>query len=116
VHTCDEAAFLERTGGDREFGREVVAVFVESAENILAQIAVALEVTGAAAVDVPGAAAVRALAHTLKGSAASVSADAIAHCAAALERANARRARACRATPTAHWSHALSRPLHCGAN
>jgi signal transduction histidine kinase/CheY-like chemotaxis protein/HPt (histidine-containing phosphotransfer) domain-containing protein len=79
AHTFNEASLLERTGGDLEFGREIVTLFVQSTTALLVQMAAALEV--------PDAAAVKTLAHTLKGAAASVSADAIAACAAALERA-----------------------------
>jgi signal transduction histidine kinase/DNA-binding response OmpR family regulator len=75
----NEAALLERTATDAEFVREIVALFVQTTDKVLAQIAAALIV--------PDPAAVRALAHTLKGSAASVSADALAACAAALEHA-----------------------------
>jgi len=73
----NEAAFLERTAGDSDFGREIITLFVQSAAEILSQIAASLEV--------PDADAVRALAHTLKGSAVTVSAEAIARCAAELE-------------------------------
>ena len=75
----DEAAMLERTAGDMEFGREIVDLFVQTTVKILAQIAAALEV--------PEPADVRALAHTLKGAATTVSAAAIAQCAAALAQA-----------------------------
>jgi CheY-like chemotaxis protein/HPt (histidine-containing phosphotransfer) domain-containing protein len=75
----DDAALLERIGGDVEFGREMIELFVQSTAEVLARITAAL--------NAPEAAAVRGLAHTLKGSAATVSADAIARCAAALESA-----------------------------
>jgi CheY-like chemotaxis protein/HPt (histidine-containing phosphotransfer) domain-containing protein len=79
AHAFDEAALLARSEGDAQFAREIVGLFIESTTGVLAQIAVALER--------PDAVAVRALAHTLKGSAATVSACAIAQCAAALESA-----------------------------
>jgi HPt (histidine-containing phosphotransfer) domain-containing protein len=74
----NEAALVEQTGGDVEFMREIIELFVRSTSTLLAQIAAALGGTDTAAV--------RVLAHTIKGSAATVSAVAIAECARALER------------------------------
>jgi PAS domain S-box-containing protein len=77
VARFNEAAMLERTGADAEFTREIIALFVQSTAELLAQIDTAIE-----AGDAP---AVRRLAHTLKGAAATVSADDLVRCGVALE-------------------------------
>jgi two-component system sensor histidine kinase/response regulator len=75
----DESALLQRTGGDARFAQELVRLFEQSAADLLEAITVA-----AAAGD---ATSLRKLAHTLKGSAASVSALAVNRAAARLEHA-----------------------------
>jgi PAS domain S-box-containing protein len=73
----DEAQLLERTGNDEEFLREIIALFERSAAGLLAQIEAAI-----AAGDAPGLAR---LAHQLKGSAATTSAERLSQAAARLE-------------------------------
>ncbi len=75
----DEAALLARTDNDREFARELITLFAGSASETLARLAAC----------VPGAEdpeAMRKLAHSLKGSAATAAATALAAGAANLER------------------------------
>jgi PAS domain S-box-containing protein len=74
----EEAPFLARTGGDAMFARELVQLFVESAEDTLARLTEAIRRAG-------NAEAVRRLAHSLKGAAVTTSARAIASAAAELE-------------------------------
>jgi len=74
----DEAAFLERSDGDRDFAAELIAVFSEAVRKQLATIETALALGDAQAV--------RAQAHTLKGASSTVAANAIALAAAALEK------------------------------
>jgi CheY-like chemotaxis protein/HPt (histidine-containing phosphotransfer) domain-containing protein len=73
----DEPALLLRIGGDLEFAHELVATFEEAATDVLRQMDAASASTDAEAL--------RKLAHTLKGSAANISAGAIAHAALRLE-------------------------------
>ncbi len=75
----DETALLSRTDHDGEFARELIRLFVRSAGETLSQLAVVLR-------DGSDPAAVRKLAHSLKGSAATAEARAVAACAANLER------------------------------
>jgi HPt (histidine-containing phosphotransfer) domain-containing protein len=76
----DEPAILLRTGYDKDFARELIAVFVSTATETLAGITAALQ-------NGPDANVLRRLAHGLKGSAATVAAVRIAASAADLERA-----------------------------
>jgi PAS domain S-box-containing protein len=76
----EEASLLARTGGDAAFARELVALFVESTADTLARLGEAIRSAG-------DPEAVRRLAHSLKGAAATTSAHAIAAAAADLERA-----------------------------
>ena len=75
----DEAALLARTDNDRAFARELIELFVRSASATLAQLDDA--VRGAAEPETT-----RKLAHSLKGSAATAAAAALAAGAADLER------------------------------
>jgi two-component system sensor histidine kinase/response regulator len=75
----DEPAILLRTGYDKDFARELIAVFVSTATETMAGITVAMQ-------NGPDANALRRLAHGLKGSAATVAAVRIAASAADLER------------------------------
>jgi HPt (histidine-containing phosphotransfer) domain-containing protein len=75
----DQAALLARTDGDRAFARELLRLFVRSARATMTELAASVR-SGA------DPAIVRKLAHTLKGSAATVSAGALSTCAANLER------------------------------
>jgi two-component system, sensor histidine kinase and response regulator len=75
----DEQAVLERTGNDTEFARELIALFVTSASETLARMGNALQSNAD-----PGE--IRRLAHSLKGSAATVAAAAVASRAADIER------------------------------
>jgi len=74
----EEASLLARTGGDAKFARELVQLFVESAADTLARLNEAIRRAG-------NGEAVRRLAHSLKGAAATTSARAIASAAAELE-------------------------------
>ena len=74
----DEPALLLRTGNDVEFARELVAVFVSSGGDTLQQITGLLKRT-------PDPLSLRRLAHSLKGSAGTVAAVAVAAGAAMLE-------------------------------
>ncbi len=76
----EEPSLLARTGGDAAFARELVQVFVQSAEDTLARLDDAIRAPA-------NAEAVRRLAHGLKGAAVTTSALAIASAAAQLERA-----------------------------
>jgi len=76
----DEAALLARGDGDRAFAIELIAVFSDAVREQLATIESALALG-----DVQ---TVRAQAHTLKGAASTVAANAIALAAAALEKAS----------------------------
>ena len=73
----DEAQLLERTGNDPEFLREIVALFEQSGSEILAQMDAAL--------DAADHASLVKLAHLLKGSAATTSAERLARAASELE-------------------------------
>jgi HPt (histidine-containing phosphotransfer) domain-containing protein len=75
----DEAALLARTDNDRAFARELIELFVRSAGATLAQLDDA--VRGGAEPETT-----RKLAHSLKGSAATAAAAALAAGAADLER------------------------------
>jgi signal transduction histidine kinase/DNA-binding response OmpR family regulator len=77
----NEPELLLRTGGDRLFAQDLVATFEQSAADLLRKMTDA-----SIAAD---AGALRKLAHTLKGSAASVSALAVARAAASLETVSA---------------------------
>jgi two-component system, sensor histidine kinase and response regulator len=79
VELFDEAALLTRTGDDREFARELIELFVQSAEETIAKISKCLG-------EEINSDSLRSLAHNLKGSAASASARALAACAAAVEK------------------------------
>jgi CheY-like chemotaxis protein len=75
----DEAALLARTDNDSEFARELINLFIGSASETLVRLNACK----------PGGEdpeAVRKLAHSLKGSAATAAAKALADCAANLER------------------------------
>ena len=73
----DETGLLNRTGDDRDFARELVALFIKTGTETL------WELTHCGA----DADTVRKLAHSLKGSSAAAAAREVAACAAALERA-----------------------------
>jgi PAS domain S-box-containing protein len=73
----DAPVLLGRTGGDPEFAHELVALFVQNAAETLDGLRRAIAVG-----DLP---LVRRRAHAIKGSAASVAAEAVRGCAAALE-------------------------------
>jgi PAS domain S-box-containing protein len=75
----DESALLTRTDGDRDFARELLHLFSRSARETLANIRATLQ-NG----DDPEA--IRKMAHSLKGSAATASAGAMAAACANLER------------------------------
>jgi two-component system sensor histidine kinase/response regulator len=75
----DEPALLVRTGEDRDFARELIDLFVRSARETLAQLGGSVQNGG-------DPEAIRKLAHSLKGSAATASAAAIAAACANLER------------------------------
>jgi PAS domain S-box-containing protein len=75
----DQAALLARTENDSEFARELIGMFVRSADETLAQLAATMK-NGA------DPAVIRKLAHSLKGAAVTASAIALADCAADLER------------------------------
>jgi two-component system sensor histidine kinase/response regulator len=75
----DEQAMLLRAAGDKDFARELIAVFVSTATETLAGITAAMQNGRDASV-------LHRLAHGLKGSAAAVSAIGIAASAADLER------------------------------
>jgi CheY-like chemotaxis protein/HPt (histidine-containing phosphotransfer) domain-containing protein len=75
----DETALLARTDNDREFSHELIALFARSATDALAALAAAFHHGG-------DPEAIRSLAHSLKGSAATASAGAMAAGAANLER------------------------------
>jgi PAS domain S-box-containing protein len=75
----DESALLARTGDDSDFARELIALFNASARETLERLTDSLH-------GVQDPETIRKLAHTLKGSAATVSAPALAACAANLER------------------------------
>jgi CheY-like chemotaxis protein/HPt (histidine-containing phosphotransfer) domain-containing protein len=75
----DEAALLARTDNDAEFARELINLFIGSASETLAHLATHLP-SG------KDAEAIRKLAHSLKGSAATAAAKALSACAANLER------------------------------
>jgi CheY-like chemotaxis protein/HPt (histidine-containing phosphotransfer) domain-containing protein len=74
----DEAALLARTDNDAEFARELIALFIGSAGETLARLA--------AIVPSGDPETIRKLAHSLKGSAATAAAKALAASAANLER------------------------------
>jgi HPt (histidine-containing phosphotransfer) domain-containing protein len=76
----DEEAMLLRTDGDKDFARDLIAVFVSMATGTLAGITAAQQ-------NGPDPGALRRLAHGLKGSASTVAAIGVATCAADLERA-----------------------------
>jgi len=75
----DQAALLTRTDNDDVFSRELIDMFIRSVRETLAQLAIAVH--SGDKTDM-----VRKLAHSLKGSAATASADALSFRAAALER------------------------------
>ena len=75
----DVAALQELTDGDREFERELMAVFIESGDSALAALIAALEAQDLAAV--------RRHAHTLKGASANLRARPLAARAQTLEAA-----------------------------
>jgi PAS domain S-box-containing protein len=75
----DEPALLVRTDDDRDFARELIDLFVRSARETLAQLAESVQ-NGA------DSETIRKLAHSLKGSAATASAAAMAAACANLER------------------------------
>ncbi len=75
----DGSALLTRTDNDADFARELINLFVPSARETLARLTASLQ-RG----DDPET--IRKLAHSLKGSAATASAPALADCAANLER------------------------------
>jgi PAS domain S-box-containing protein len=75
----DEAALLARTDNDNAFARELIELFLHSARATLAQLDEAVR-------DAAGPATIRKLAHSLKGSAATAAAEALAARAADLER------------------------------
>jgi CheY-like chemotaxis protein/HPt (histidine-containing phosphotransfer) domain-containing protein len=75
----DESALLARTDSDREFARELINLFARSARETLAQISATLQNGGDPEI-------IRKLAHSLKGSAATASAGAMAAACANLER------------------------------
>ena len=75
----DEQAVLQRTGNDAEFARELIALFVTSAGETLARMGSALQRNAEPS-------EIRRLAHSLKGSAATVAAAAVASRAADIER------------------------------
>jgi two-component system sensor histidine kinase/response regulator len=77
----DEAALLARTGNDAQFARELIALFVTSATETLERIKTSLDQKQSSSV-------LRQLAHSLKGSAGTVAAVAVAAQAASLERAD----------------------------
>jgi CheY-like chemotaxis protein/HPt (histidine-containing phosphotransfer) domain-containing protein len=77
----NEAALLARTGNDPQLAREVISLFVQSAEETLRQLK--------AAIGAGDLARVQQLAHSAKGSAASTAAESVSRCAATLERAPA---------------------------
>jgi two-component system, sensor histidine kinase and response regulator len=74
----DEAAMLRNADGDREFARDLIGVFVTSATESMEHLVAAVRGSQEAAVW-------RRLAHSIKGSAASVAAVAIARAASELE-------------------------------
>jgi PAS domain S-box-containing protein len=76
----DENILLQHTDHDRAFARELIELFLTSARDTLRELAPA--VGSGRSGDT-----VRKLAHSLKGSAATVAARALAECAASLERA-----------------------------
>ncbi len=73
----DEAALVHRLMGDRTLAREIVTCFLEETPRQLAALAARLR-----AGDIPGA---ERLAHSIKGSAATVSGDALSNIALAME-------------------------------
>jgi two-component system sensor histidine kinase/response regulator len=75
----DEQALLTRTDNDGDFARELVHLFIHSSRETLDRLALSLR-------NGEDPQAVRRLAHSLKGSAATASAAAVAACAANLER------------------------------
>ncbi len=79
VGIFDEPALLARADNDRDFARELINLFIRSAGETLARLTLSLH-------NGEDAETVRKLAHGLKGSAATVSAPAVAACAANLER------------------------------
>jgi PAS domain S-box-containing protein len=78
----DEAELLSRTGDDKEFARELIAVFLQTAQETLRQLKDCL------AREPFDASAARKLAHSLKGSALTAAARAVALAAAEFERAS----------------------------
>jgi PAS domain S-box-containing protein len=75
----DESALLARTDGDGDFARELIQLFVRSARETLAHLSATLQ-------DGKDPEVIRKLAHSLKGSAATASAGAMAGACANLER------------------------------
>jgi HPt (histidine-containing phosphotransfer) domain-containing protein len=75
----DEAALLARTDNDSEFARELINLFIGSASETLARLSAYMPAGEDPEV-------IRKLAHSLKGSAATAAAKALAVCAANLER------------------------------
>lgn len=75
----DETALLARTDNDREFARELINLFIGSASETLARLNAYMPAG-------EGPEVIRKLAHSLKGSAATTAAEALAVCAADLER------------------------------
>ena len=78
VPLFNEAVLLARTGNDLNLAREIIALFIQSADETLRQLKTAI-----AAGDL---ARMRRLAHSVKGSAASATAESVSRCAATLER------------------------------
>lgn len=74
----DEPELLTRTGDDRDFARELIELFVQTAHESLDQLKKSL-------LQDKDADATRKLAHSIKGSAASAAARKLSACAAALE-------------------------------
>jgi PAS domain S-box-containing protein len=80
VAVFDEGMLLEHTDHDRTFARDLIDLFLSSGRDTLRDLAAAVGAGEAGDT-------ARKLAHSLKGSAATVAARALAECAASLERA-----------------------------
>jgi PAS domain S-box-containing protein len=83
VHVFDEAEMLQRLGGDRELKNEVIRLFLEDCPTQMRAISIALHQQDPVAL--------RAAAHTLKGSAGNLVAAGVVDAARALELAGAER-------------------------
>jgi HPt (histidine-containing phosphotransfer) domain-containing protein len=75
----DESALLARTDNDGDFARELINLFISSASEILGKLSLSVR-------NGEDPETIRKWAHSLKGSAATASATALAACAADLER------------------------------